>query len=332
MEGKILVAGGAGYIGSHAVKALLEKGWEPVVVDNLDTGHREAVPAAVPFYLGDVRDSSFLQSVFGKENIVAVMHFAARSLVGESMADPLAYFHNNTYGMMVLLDAMKQRNIDKIIFSSTAAVYGEPGQIPISEAVPAHPASPYGESKRMMERMMEWANRAYGIRFVSLRYFNVAGASFDGSIGEDHRMETHLIPLVLQTAMGKRESITVFGDDYDTADGTCIRDYIHVVDLIDAHLLALDFLMDGKKSNVFNLGSAAGYSVKEIIDAAKEVTGMPITVVQGMRRAGDPSVLIASSDKAKAILQWKPKHSDIPHIIRSAWKWHTSRPDGYARN
>ena len=321
--------GGAGYIGSHAVKGLLEKGYGVVVADNLETGHKGAVPSAVSFYFGDVREKAFLDDVFVKENIDAVMHFAAYSLVGDSMADPLNYFHNNTYGMMVLLQAMKERNIDKVVFSSTAAVYGEPKHIPITEEEPTNPTNPYGESKLMMEKMMKWANEAHGIRFVSLRYFNVAGASNDGSIGEDHRTETHLIPLVLQTAQGKRESITIFGDDYDTADGTCIRDYIHVMDLVDAHISALDYLMEGNESNTFNLGSSTGYSVKEIIDAAREVTGLPVNVLLGERRAGDPGVLIASSDKAKGILKWEPKHSDISRIIRSAWNWHENRPEGY---
>ncbi len=321
--------GGAGYIGSHAIKGLLEKGYGVVVADNLVTGHKGAVPSAVSFYFGDVREKAFLDDVFVKENIDAVMHFAAYSLVGDSMADPLNYFHNNTYGMMVLLQAMKDRNIDKVVFSSTAAVYGEPKHIPITEEEPTNPTNPYGESKLMMEKMMKWANEAHGIRFVSLRYFNVAGASNDGSIGEDHRTETHLIPLVLQTAQGKRESITIFGDDYDTADGTCIRDYIHVTDLVDAHISALDYLMEGNESNTFNLGSSTGYSVKEVIDAAREVTGLPVNILLGERRSGDPSVLIASSDKAKAILKWEPKHSDISQIIGSAWNWHKNHPEGY---
>jgi len=326
---KILVIGGAGYVGSHAVKGLLEQGYEVVVVDNLETGHKEAVPSDVSLYIGDMRDRVFLDSVFEKENIDAVMHFAAHSLVGESMVNPLKYFHNNTYGMMVLLEVMKERSVDKIVFSSTAATYGEPKHIPITEEEPTNPTNPYGESKLMMEKMMKWADEAYGIRFVSLRYFNVAGASLDGTIGEDHRIETHLIPLVLQTAQGKRDSITIFGDDYDTADGTCIRDYIHVVDLIDAHILALKYISEGNESNIFNLGSATGYSVKEIIDVAKEVTGLPINVVQGERRAGDPSILIASSDKAKAVLKWNPKHTEISQIIQNAWVWHKNHPNGY---
>lgn len=328
---KILVTGGAGYIGSHAVKGLLEKGYEVVVVDNLETGHVEAIPAEIPFYIGDIRDRDFLDNVFKKENIEGVIHFAAHSLVGESVLNPLKYFHNNTYGLMVLLDVMKERNVDKIVFSSTAATYGEPKNIPISEEEPTIPTNPYGESKLMMERMMKWADEAYGIRYVSLRYFNVAGASLDGSIGEDHRIETHLIPLVLQTALGIRENITIFGDDYATKDGTCIRDYIHIVDLINAHILALEYLIKNNESNIFNLGSEAGYSVKEIIDTAKKVTKLPIHIVQGERRAGDPSILIASSKKAKEVLGWNPQHTNIREIIETAWNWHKTHPNGYGK-
>ena len=327
---KILVTGGAGYIGSHAVKGLLEKGYEVVVTDNLETGHVEAVPSNIPLYIGDIRNRDFLDNVFKKENIEGVIHFAAHSLVGESVLNPLKYFHNNTYGLMVLLDVMKARNVDKIVFSSTAATYGEPKNIPISEEEPTIPTNPYGESKLMMERMMKWADKAYGIRYVSLRYFNVAGASLDGSIGEDHRIETHLIPLVLQTALGLRENITIFGDDYATKDGTCIRDYIHIVDLINAHILALEYLMKNNESNIFNLGSEAGYSVKEIIDTAKKVTKLPIHIVQGERRAGDPSILIASSKKVKAVLGWNPQHTNIREIIETAWNWHKTHPNGYS--
>lgn len=329
---KILVTGGAGYIGSHAVKGLLEKGYEVVVVDNLDTGHVEAIPSNIQFYIGDIRNRNFLNDVFEKENIEGIIHFAAHSLVGESITNPLKYFHNNTYGMMVLLDVMKERNVDKIVFSSTAATYGEPKNIPITEEEATSPTNPYGESKLMMEKMMKWADKAYGTRYVSLRYFNVAGASLDGSIGEDHRIETHLIPLVLQTALGKRESITIFGNDYNTKDGTCIRDYIHVVDLVDAHILALEYLIKGNESNIFNLGSATGYSVKEIIDVAKKVTGVPIHTIQGERRIGDPSRLIASSKKAQEMLGWEPKYTNIQQIIESAWNWHYQHPEGFIKS
>ncbi|WP_019242598.1 MULTISPECIES: UDP-glucose 4-epimerase GalE [Bacillus] len=326
---KVLVTGGAGYIGSHAVKGLLDKGYEVVVVDNLETGHVEAIPPNISFYIGDIRNRDFLHDMFEKEKIDGVMHFAAHSLVGESVSNPLKYFHNNTYGMMVLLEIMKDRNVDKIVFSSTAATYGEPKSIPITEEAPTNPSNPYGESKLMMEKMMKWADESYGIRYVSLRYFNVAGASLDGKIGEDHRIETHIIPLVLQTALGLRENITIFGDDYDTEDGTCIRDYIHVVDLVEAHILALEYLMKGNESNIFNLGSGNGYSVKEIIDTAKKVTGLPIHVLQGERRVGDPSRLIASSKKAKEILGWNPKYTNSKEIIETAWNWHKKHPNGY---
>ena len=325
----IMVTGGAGYIGSHAVQGLLQKGYEVVVVDNLETGHIESIPSNVAFYKGDLRDVDFLNGVFEQENIDAVIHFAAHSLVGESVVNPLKYFHNNTYGMMVLLEVMKQHNVDKIVFSSTAATYGEPTNIPITEDEVTSPTNPYGESKLMMEKMMRWADAAYNIRFVSLRYFNVAGASLDGSIGEDHTIETHLIPLVLQTALGKRQHITIFGDDYQTEDGTCIRDYIHVVDLVEAHILALEYLNKGNESDIFNLGSATGYSVKQIIDVAEEVTGLSINKVQGERRAGDPSILIASSEKAQQILGWKPQYTNIHQIIKNAWDWHREHPKGY---
>ncbi|WP_042345891.1 UDP-glucose 4-epimerase GalE [Bacillus massiliigorillae] len=327
---KILVTGGAGYIGSHAVKGLLERGDEVVVVDNLETGHIESIPDDTPFYKGDIRDCDFLSDVFEKENIEGVIHFAAHSLVGESVSNPLKYFHNNTYGMMVLLDVMKEKKVDKIVFSSTAATYGEPKYIPIMEETPTNPTNPYGESKLMMEKMMKWADEAYGIRYVSLRYFNVAGASLDGEIGENHQIETHIIPLILQTALGLRENMTIFGDDYDTEDGTCIRDYIHVVDLVEAHILALEYLMKGNQSIILNLGSGNGYSVKELIDTAKKVTGLSIHVVQGGRRVGDPSRLIASSEKAKAVLGWNPQYTNIQEIIETAWNWHKAHPNGYS--
>ncbi|GAE92256.1 UDP-glucose 4-epimerase [Gracilibacillus boraciitolerans JCM 21714] len=269
---RILVLGGAGYIGSHAVYQLIDQGNEAVVIDNLLTGHEESVHPDATFYKGDVRDIEFLREVFSHEKIDGVIHFSAHSLVGESMEDPLKYFDNNVYGTQVLLQAMKEFDIKHIIFSSSAATYGEPEQVPITETMPTRPTSTYGETKLTMEKMMKWTEVAHGIRFVSLRYFNVAGARSTGEIGEDHRPETHLIPIVLQVALNQREHIAIFGDDYDTPDGTCIRDYIHVEDLIDAHILALKYLQEGGESNIFNLGSSQGFSVKEIIDAAREVT------------------------------------------------------------
>ena len=327
----ILVCGGAGYIGSHAVHQLVKKGEEVVIVDNLQTGHRDAVNPAARFYEGDIRDAAVLDRIFNENRIGAVLHFAANSLVGESMQKPLKYFNNNVYGMQVLLEAMVRHQIDKIVFSSTAAVYGEPKRVPILEEDETNPTNTYGETKRTMEKMMKWVSRADGIRYVSLRYFNAAGALDDGSIGEDHSPETHLIPLILQVPLKKRDHITVFGDDYATPDGTCLRDYIHVIDLADAHVLALEYLRRGGESNIFNLGNGRGFSVKEMIEAAKKATGQDIKVEMGARRAGDPAQLIASSEKARRVLGWNPQYTDVEGVISTAWKWHQSHPDGYEK-
>ncbi len=325
----ILVTGGAGYIGSHAVYQLIDRGNDVVVIDNLQTGHQEAVHPEARFYKGDLRDRDFMQEVFSKEKIEGVIHFAANSLVGESMEKPLKYYDNNVYGTQVLLETMVAFDVPYIVFSSTAATYGEPEKVPITEDMPTNPTNTYGETKLAMEKMMKWCETAYGIRFVSLRYFNVAGARQTGEIGEDHNPETHLIPVVLETALEKREKIVIFGDDYPTADGTCIRDYIHVEDLIDAHILAFDYLKDGGKSDIFNLGSSQGFSVKEIVDMARKVTGKEIPAEIGPRRPGDPSVLIASSEKAKKVLGWNPVRTNIEQIITDAWNWHRNHPDGY---
>lgn len=325
----ILVLGGAGYIGSHAVDQLINQGYEVVVVDNLLTGHKEAIHKKAVFYEGDVRDAAFLRSVFKKETIEGVIHFAASSLVGESVEKPLKYFNNNVYGMQVLLEVMHEFGVNKIVFSSTAATYGEPKQSPITEELPTNPKNPYGESKLMMEKMMKWCDQAYGMKYVALRYFNVAGAKSDASIGEDHTPETHLVPIILQVALGQRKELKIFGDDYPTPDGTCIRDYVHVEDLIAAHILALEYLKKGNESNFFNLGSNNGYSVKEMLAAAREVTGKEIPAVIAPRRAGDPSTLVASSEKAKSILGWQPKYNDVKKIIETAWNWHVSHPNGY---
>lgn len=327
----ILVLGGAGYIGSHAVDQLITRGEKVVVVDNLLTGHREAVHPSAVFYEGDVRDKTFLQTVFKNESIDGVLHFAASSLVGESVEKPLKYFSNNVTGMEILLEVMHENNVNKIIFSSTAATYGEPETVPIPETTPTNPKNPYGESKLMMEKMMKWCDEAYGMRYVALRYFNVAGAKQDASIGEDHTPETHLVPIILQVALGQRKELSIFGDDYDTPDGTCIRDYVHVEDLIAAHLLALDYLNAGNQSEVFNLGSNTGYSVKEMLDAAREVTGRDIPAKIVPRRAGDPARLVATADKARTILNWNPQITDIQTIIETAWNWHNSHPKGYAK-
>ena len=325
----ILVCGGAGYIGSHAVHQLIAGGEDVVIIDNLQTGHRSALNPAAKFYEGDIRNPDILDRIFSENKIDAVIHFAANSLVGESVEKPLKYFNNNVYGMQILLESMVKNGVDKIVFSSTAATYGEPVKIPIEENDPTVPTNPYGESKLTMEKMMKWVSRANNVRFVSLRYFNAAGAIEDGSIGEDHNPETHLIPLILQVPLGKRDHITVFGEDYPTPDGTCLRDYIHVIDLADAHILALHYLRDGGESNIFNLGNGQGFSVKEMIVAAEKVTGQKIKTEIGARRAGDPAQLIASSDKAKSVLHWNPKFTNVEDVIATAWKWHKSHPNGY---
>ena len=325
-----LVLGGAGYIGSHTVDRLIEKGEKTIVVDSLVAGHRQAVNKDAKFYQGDIADKDFMRQVF-KENsdIDAVIHFAAYSLVAESMKKPLKYFDNNTAGMVKLLEVMNEFSIDKIVFSSTAATYGIPEEVPIKETTPQNPINPYGESKLMMEKIMRWADKAYGIKFVPLRYFNVAGAKPDGSIGEDHMPETHLLPIVLQVAMGKRDKLQIFGDDYNTPDGTNIRDYVHPLDLADAHILAVDYLKAGNPSTAFNLGSSTGFSNREILEAARKVTNKEIPAEIAPRRGGDPDVLVASSTKAREVLGWKPQFDDISKIIETAWKWHTLHPEGY---
>ncbi|MDN5709122.1 MAG: UDP-glucose 4-epimerase GalE [Planococcus sp. (in: firmicutes)] len=325
----VLVLGGAGYIGSHAVYQLIDQGMQVVVVDNLENGHRQAVHPEAIFYEGDIRDAAFLDNVFENESIDEVLHFAANSLVGESMENPLKYFDNNVYGTQVLLQAMTKHGIKNIVFSSTAATYGEPEAVPITETMPTQPTNTYGETKLTMEKIMKWTSVAHDLKFVSLRYFNVAGARATGEIGEDHRPESHLVPIILQAALGQREEITVFGDDYDTPDGTCIRDYVHIEDLVNAHLLALEYLRNGGENDVFNLGSSQGFSVNEMISAARSVTGKDIPVKIGPRRAGDPSVLVASTEKATRILGWNPSHTSVTKIIEDAWNWHSAHPAGY---
>lgn len=325
----ILVLGGAGYIGSHTVYELIDAGRDVVVADNLLTGFRAAVHPKARFYQLDIRDRSALDELFTKEKIEGVIHFAASSQVGESMSDPLKYYDNNLHGTMVLLQAMVAHGVDKIVFSSTAATYGEPERVPILETDRTDPTNCYGETKLAMEHMMHWVSRAHGLKYVALRYFNACGAHPSGAIGEAHNPETHLIPLILQVPNGQREKISIFGDDYPTKDGTCIRDYIHVSDLAQAHILALDHLLQGGESDVFNLGNGVGFTVKEVIDVARAVTGHPIPAETCPRRAGDPAQLIASSKKAVEQLGWKPKYNDLNTIIASAWKWHSAHPRGY---
>ena len=324
----ILVTGGAGYIGSHCVAALLDRGADVVVVDDLSKGHRQAVKGG-RLYIGDVADQHFLDGVFSRENVEAVIHFAAYSLVGESMSIPDEYFRNNVTAGLTLIRTMVAHKVPYLVFSSTAATFGEPVRTPIEEDDPQVPTNPYGESKLIVEKMLKWCDRAYGLKYCALRYFNVAGARADGSIGEDHRPETHLIPLILSVAQGKRDSLKLFGTDYPTPDGTCVRDYIHVEDLIDAHMLALNYLKRENTSNAFNLGNGTGFSNRQIIDAARRVTGHTIPVVEEGRRPGDPAVLIASSKKAMDMLGWRPKYTNVEDIIRTAWNWHSTHPDGY---
>ena len=325
----ILVCGGAGYIGSHTVRQLIAAGEEVIIADNFSTGHRAAINPAVKIYECDIRGKAALKKIFSENEIEAVFHFAAYIEAGESVLLPLKYFNNNVYGMQILLEAMTECGVDKIIFSSSAAVYGEPERVPIDELDKTEPTNPYGESKLIMEKMIRWVGAAQGVRYVSLRYFNASGASEDGSIGEDHRPETHLIPLILQVPRGKRDHITIYGTDYPTPDGTCIRDYIHVVDLADAHICALNYLRGGGESDAFNLGTGHGFSVKEIIDAAEKVIGRKIKKEIGARRPGDPARLIASGAKARKVLQWTPRFDDVEKIIATAWQWHTLHPNGY---
>lgn len=325
----VLVLGGAGYIGSHTVHELIDAGRDVVVIDNLVTGFVQAVHPRARFYQADIRDRGALDSILEQEEIEGVIHFAASSQVGESMVDPLKYWENNVSGTIVALQAMVAHGIDKIVFSSTAATYGEPESVPIMESDRTEPTNCYGDTKLTMEKIMGWVGRAHGLRSVALRYFNAAGAHESGEIGEAHGPETHLIPLILQVPNGQRESITVFGSDYPTKDGTCIRDYIHVSDLAQAHIKAIDYLIAGGHSDVFNLGSGQGFSVNEMIKVARHVSEHPIPVEIAPRRAGDPAQLIASSDKARQILGWKPLFDDVEAIVSSAWKWHKSHPHGY---
>ncbi len=328
----ILVTGGAGYIGSHTVQALLAAGHKVVIYDDLMKGHVDALPESndqAKFFLGDIADRDFVTSVIKEEKIDAVVHFAAASLVGESQTNPAFYYNNNVAGTLALVDVLIATGVKKLVFSSTAAVYGEPAVTPITEDMALQPTNVYGRTKLMIEQLLADYSAAYGLNYVALRYFNAAGAIESGLIGEDHEPETHLIPLILQTALGQRSAIAIYGTDYPTPDGTCIRDYVHVCDLADAHVLALKHLLAGGTSRIYNLGSEQGYSVREIIAAAKQVTGIDFAVQEQARRSGDPAVLIASSQKICDELKWQPKRSTLRSILSSAWEWHQSYPGGY---
>ncbi|HWQ58035.1 MAG TPA: UDP-glucose 4-epimerase GalE [Clostridia bacterium] len=327
---KLLVLGGAGYIGSHTVHELVEKGYDVVVADNLEKGHRAAVHPKAAFREGDIRDAAFMDALFGEFEVDCVVHFAAYSLVGESVGDPLKYYDNNVGGTRAALSAMAKHGVKNIVFSSSAAVYGEPESVPIPEEAALRPESPYGASKLTMEQMMAWCERAYKMKYVSLRYFNACGALPGGKIGEDHAPETHLIPNVLRAALGKAPALEIYGNDYPTRDGTCVRDYIHVCDLARAHVLAAEHLMGGGDSGIFNLGSGEGFTVKEILHAAEEVVGGPIPHRYVGRRAGDPAKLVASNGKASRALGFTPEITSIRDMIASAWAWHGAHPQGFA--
>jgi UDP-glucose 4-epimerase len=323
----ILVTGGAGYIGSHAVKALIGAGYEVIVLDNLVYGHRELVEEVlkVELIVGDISDRPLLDKLFASRSISAVMHFSAYAYVGESVTDPAKYYRNNVVGTLTLLEAMIAFSIKQFVFSSTCATYGVPHAVPITEDHPQNPINPYGATKLMVERILQDFDVAYGLKSVYFRYFNAAGADPAGLLGEDHNPETHLLPLVLMAALGKRDSVSIFGTDYPTPDGTCIRDYIHVTDLADAHILGLEYLLKGGDTSVFNLGNGQGFSVKEAIDTARSVTGQEIKVVMSDRRPGDPPILVGSSDKARNILGWEPKYPALKEILTHAWNWHQQR-------
>src|SRR5215472_16643917 len=329
MPERILVAGGAGYIGSVVVARLLARGYEPVVYDDLSHGHRAALPSGVRLMLGDIGDRAALDRAFSEVRPQAVMHFAAFIEAGESMQRPEKYFRNNTASALTLLEAVLAHQVSRFVFSSTAALYGTPEKTPIEESATLNPTNAYGESKLLVEQMLEWLHRIHGLPYASLRYFNVAGAA--GEQGEDHQPESHLIPIALEVALGKRPQFAIFGDDYPTPDGTCIRDYIHVSDLAAAHLLVLEAL---KKNNqlIYNLGNGQGFSVRQVIETIRRVTGHPVPAQVSPRRPGDPAVLVASSEKIKKELGWQPQYADLEAIVRSAWEWRKAHPQGYAPN
>ena len=329
----VLVAGGAGYIGSHTVKVMLDKGFNIVVLDNLSTGNLQSIDPEIKFYQGDIADRGLVTSILQREHIEAVVHFAACSIVSDSMKHPDRYFNENVAKLNRFIATLINYNVDKIVFSSTAATYGIPQIVPIPETSSLKPINPYGASKLMMEQMLSWMEISYGLKWIALRYFNAAGAMPDGSIGEDHKVETHLIPLVLKAVLDQKIELQVYGNDYDTPDGTCIRDYIHVLDLADAHIAALNFLdkseQNGVCSGAYNVGTGVGYSVKEIIETAEMITGKKVKYEEVRRRQGDPSCLVAKVDKIKIDLGWQARYSQLDNIISNAWEWHSRNPDGY---
>ena len=325
----VLVLGGAGYIGSHAVKELIAQGHRAAVVDTLEIGHRAAVDSEAAFYEGDLRDGALMDRVFAEVRPDAVIDFAAYTVVAESVADPLRYYDNNVGGMLRLLRSMIKNDVGKIVFSSTASVYGMPTRLPIYETDPTEPINPYGETKLAVEKILKWAGGAYGVKYISLRYFNVAGAHISGDIGEDHDPETHLIPNALKAALGAGKSLDIYGDDYGTPDGTCIRDYVHVTDLAEAHILAVKSLIGGSAGGTYNVGSGTGFSNKEIIDETERLTGITITKKIAPRRPGDPDSLIASGEKITRELGWRPRFTNLPDIIGSAYEWHRKHPNGF---
>ena len=327
----ILIVGGAGYIGSHMAKYLHAKELEPVVLDNLSMGHKEAVQWG-PFYEGELDDETLLAEIFRKHDIKAVMHFAAFCYVGESVTEPLKYYQNNVAATLGLLSSMLRNGVDKLIFSSTCATYGEPNSLPMRENHDQHPINPYGRSKLMVENILDDLDPAYDLKSVCLRYFNAAGADPEGELGEDHDPETHLIPLVLRTALGLQEELTVFGNDYPTEDGTCIRDYIHITDLAQAHYLALLHLLDGGESKKYNLGNGSGYSILDVINTARQVTDRDVSFTFTERRPGDPAVLVGSAEKVTQELGWKPEFNSLETILQTAWNWHSRHPEGYSGN
>lgn len=326
----ILVTGGAGYIGSHAVRALVRRGYKVTVVDNLSKGHREAVDSQAEFIKLDLADGQALQKLFSQQQFDGVMHFAGLIEVGLSMKKPADFFESNVVHGVNLLEAMRTGNVQTIIFSSTAAVYGNPKTVPILENAELAQTNFYGQSKYFFEQILKKYDEFYGFRFAALRYFNAAGADPSGEIGQDYEPSTHIVPRVLQYALGKIQDFKIYGDDFPTEDGTCIRDYVHVRDLVDAHLLALEYLFNGGQSDIFNLGNGKGFSVKEVIETARQVTGMALPVEVGPRREGDPAILVADSGKAQSVLGWKPELYRLEDIVGSAWKWHQKHPDGYA--